>query len=254
MRTRAWTAALGVALTLSLPGLGRAAIMRDVTSSVETVECDGESVDVIGSSGDLTLLGECPDVQVKGTLNTIRIEVAGRIDIAGVGNRIVWERGLRGIKPSIQTSGHRNAVWQGLVGAPHRGRGGESAAGEAARAEHATLEPRRTGDGTAPALVVAEDYGRLTIDCQGEDVSIRGSYNALFLVGECRNVSVSGNENDVHIDAVVGISASGNGNDVKWHRGAGGRHPRISNLGRANGISHTSDRPDGRFANLADLR
>ena len=103
-----------------LSAASEAGIERDVVGGKETIECGGQSVEINGASSDLTLLGDCPHVEVDGSSNTVHIEQARHIEISGMGNTVIWERGANGRRPSIETSGLGNTARQGRVTARPR--------------------------------------------------------------------------------------------------------------------------------------
>ncbi len=72
---------------------------------------------------------------------------------------------------------------------------------------------------------------------RGGDASVDGNFNSLSLTGDCQQVSVNGNRNDVSIESAVSITVLGNENEVTWSRGVGGRRPEVANFGSDNAIS-----------------
>lgn len=245
MRIRVFTFAMGAALLLALAGPSYAAIEKNGVGGAETVECRGQAVQVNGTSQDLTLLGECPDVQVNGMGNTVRIELARKIDVNGMNNKVVWGQGISGA-PRVATAGMGNSVRQGAVvaaaqpatSATTSRKGGDSAA-VSSGGDTAAVQSGRKASGRS--IEVNGDHRTVRVDCGGSDAQIGGNHNEVTLTGECRNVEVSGNHNTVHVDVAAAISAVGNRNSVTWSRGAGVASPRVSNVGTGNTVSRASE-------------
>jgi hypothetical protein len=231
-------------LALALPGTSRAGIERNAAGGVETIDCKGESVEVNGAANDLTLLGDCPHVEVYGAGNTVRIEQARKIEVAGFANKVVWERGPNGGLPSIENAGVSNSVRQGPVAGSRR-RGSRTASTAEAATSGPDSEPvpseARRQSARETAVVIDDNAKTETIDCAGNDVTVDGNLNKLSLTGECRNVDVNGNGNVVGVEAAVAISLLGNRNTVTWRRGVAGKDPRVSNLGNGNTVSRASE-------------
>lgn len=71
----------------------------------------------------------------------------------------------------------------------------------------------------------------------GQPVSVSGNQNDIVLTGDCGALTVTGNENDVHVDGVTSITVSGASNDVKWKRNLSGkRQPPVSATGTHNDV------------------
>jgi hypothetical protein len=246
MQARAWTVSAGVAAALALSATSHATIERSAAGGVETIECKGESVEVSGASYDLTLLGECPSVEVSGASNTVRVEAVRSIEVTGTGNKVIWERSLRGERPSIESTGLGNSVSQGTVAGARRGGASAVVSGKSAvvssGGDTVGVEAGRKASGRrAAAVVISNNEQTRTIDCTGGNVTVDGNVNTLSLTGECQNVEINGNENTVRIEAAAAISVAGNQNRVTWRRGVGSASPRISNLGTANSIARLAE-------------
>ena len=258
MRTQILTVGLAVVAVAVLPGFIHAQIQREAVGGVETIHCQGKSVDVRGTSYDLTLLGECPDVDVSGTGNVVRIERAGRIQVTGMNNKVIWTESLQGERPTIKRTGLGNSVKQGTFEASkEEAEGGAVVAtpGQSVTLEgsggSATVEARTGGSEPAAAksaatskgktIVLEENHEQKTIECQGESVEVNGNFIELTLTGQCGKVGVNGNKNDVTIDAAAAISILGNGNTVSWRQGVDGKDPKLSNLGTGNEVTHRSE-------------
>jgi hypothetical protein len=270
MRTRIGTSTLSAALALALSGLSHAAIEKSGVGGAETIQCHGQAVQVNGMSQDLTLLGECPDVQVNGTGNTVRIELAGTIQVNGTNNKVTWGAGISG-RPQIENSGTGNSVRQAAVAGAarsgasastarrgnesvtisghgdsvtidtqHRGRG-DSVTIASGTGDSVTIGANRSTGRRGADINVTGNHRSETFDCGGRDASIDGDHNDITLTGECGSVSVDGNHNSVSVEAVAAVSANGNHNNVTWSRGVGGRSPRISNLGNRNSVTRAGE-------------
>jgi hypothetical protein len=266
MRIRTWTPYLILAMALALPSVGQATITKNNVGGTERVQCRGEDVQVNGSSAELILLGECPDVQVNGMSNTVKIELAKNIQVNGMSNKVIWEQSLVGAKPRIQTSGVGNSVRQGTV-TGHAARvesgGGDHAAVIESDSGSVTLGTKR-GKGTITAessdagTVVLEggrhgESGKITAQTEGESVTLsEGSIvgrttgrsggakivisdNRLTKTIECagRDVSIDGNLNALSFLGECGsVEVSGNGNVVRIEAAAA-----IETLGNRNTVT-----------------
>jgi hypothetical protein len=215
-------------------------IERNAAGAVETIECDGSGVIITGSSNKLTLIGECPTVEVTGTKNEIWIESVGTIEVTGTSNAVVWSEGLAGQPPKTSDNGVRNTIKQGTI-APPEDAPGRKAAPKAAQSDKGA--PAVAGDEESPppakggAAVTLNDNGLTAgVECQGNDVTINGNKNTLRLRGECAKIIVKGNFNKITVEAATAILAPGNKNDITWTRGAGKKAPSISNPGGRNRI------------------
>jgi hypothetical protein len=258
MRNQVLAVGLAVAAVVALPSFIHAQIERSAVGGVETIQCNGQSVDVKGTSYNLTLLGECPDVDVSGTGNVVKIERAGRIKVTGVNNRVVWMESLQGDRPTIAQTGLGNSVKHGAFEAPkEKAEGGAVVAtsGQSVTLKgsggSATISARTSGSESAATqsaaatkgktIVLEQNHEQKTIECQGESVEVNGNFIELTLTGQCGKVSVNGNKNDVTIDATAAISVLGNGNTVSWRQGIDGKDPKLSNLGTGNEVTHSSE-------------
>jgi hypothetical protein len=76
-----------------------------------------------GTNHRLTLKGRCPQVWMDGTGHVVHVEALGSADVAGVSNRLEWERGLRGEEPDIEIIGVGNSAAR-VAAASAPGRGG----------------------------------------------------------------------------------------------------------------------------------
>lgn len=275
MAIRMWTTLGVLALALGLPQSGQAQIVRNVAGGTQTVRCGGQTVEINGAGGTLTLLGQCPRVQVNGTSITVKVEVAGSIDVDGMGNTVIWERAVTGSRPRISSDGIGNSIRQGPVGTAGEGSevttsGGGVSLTVGSGNDSVTVGSRRGGEGGAvsvrsggdsvtvaggseggsisvgrspapkargAAIVVSDNRVARTVDCAGGSVTVDGNGNTLSLNGECPSVEVNGNGNVLRVEAAGSISVMGNRNTVTWSRGIGGSSPQVSNLGTGNSVT-----------------
>jgi hypothetical protein len=187
MRTRVWTTLLIIAVALALPAVSDARIVRNTAGGVETIQCRGESVEINGASGDLTLLVECPEVEVNGTGNTVRIELARDIEVNGLNNKVIWERSMRGRTPAIDNTGVGNTVQQGTVAGARRSRADaetsddQSVTVSSGTGEKLTVDTKRKPGGES--VTVAGAGEKLTVDTKhkaaGESVTVASGGESL---------------------------------------------------------------------------
>jgi hypothetical protein len=62
---------------------------------------DGEDVDVGGTNNQISLTGRCGKVSVEGIGNTVSIDTAANIDVAGRNNTVTYASG----KPAVNKTG-----------------------------------------------------------------------------------------------------------------------------------------------------
>lgn len=92
---------------------------------------------------------------------------------------------------------------------------------------------------------IAENHRKDTIDCGvAGTAEVAGDNNEIHFTGQCKSISVPGNENTVTVDAVESISVLGNSNVVTWGKALKGERPEISNLGTGNTIKSGSTRSE----------
>jgi hypothetical protein len=96
-----------------------------------------------------------------------------------------------------------------------------------------------TGTPTPPASATPPRGGRLTVSglnekrtitCNDSIVDVAGASNTVVITGHCASLSVSGLQNEITVDAVDSIDASGLDNKITYHSGT----PKISNTGVSN--------------------
>lgn len=75
-----------------------------------------------------------------------------------------------------------------------------------------------------------------TIACGERPVVLAGDRNVLRLTGECRDVTVAGRRNDVHVEVAPGgtIEITGSRNDVTWRQTGPGPAPTLKATGPNN--------------------
>jgi hypothetical protein len=82
----------------------------------------------------------------------------------------------------------------------------------------------------AETIRVANSHQVGTYSCANEDVSVTGDSNTIAFTGNCRNVTVSGNNNHLVMVQAQTITLPGHGNIVSWKNGS----PKVVNKGSDN--------------------
>src|SRR5215813_1194975 len=67
----------------------------------KTVTCNGNNVVVDANDSTLTLKGQCNEVRVNGSTNTITIDVVASIVLDSADNKVRWKKAARGDKPKV---------------------------------------------------------------------------------------------------------------------------------------------------------
>jgi hypothetical protein len=82
----------------------------------------------------------------------------------------------------------------------------------------------------------AASRAKSTIQCAGQPIVLSGDRNLLRLTGDCRDVTVAGRRNDVHVDIEPGgtIEITGARNDVTWRQTGPGPAPNLKPTGPNN--------------------
>jgi len=92
----------------------------------KTIDCNNESISVMGNNNELTIKGSCTGIQILGNHNTITIETTPELNVAGNYNKIsattveaiavmgnyngiVWTKGTEK-DPTISNLGNKNTV------------------------------------------------------------------------------------------------------------------------------------------------
>jgi len=85
---------------------------------------------------------------------------------------------------------------------------------------------------TSKNILVSANNLEATYMCNGDSCTIFSNNCAIKLNGNCRGLSVTGNNNEVLCENIAAISITGNNNTVTWK--AGSKHPSLSVLGNNN--------------------
>jgi len=101
-------------LSLNLAAVA-ATIVRSAMNSYETFECQGQSVEISGTSSQFVISGACPKLTIRGTGNTVKVERVGNVRIEGSNNQVVWSQALQGSRPQVSRVGAGNKIIQGKM-------------------------------------------------------------------------------------------------------------------------------------------
>ncbi|OBB90626.1 DUF3060 domain-containing protein [Mycobacterium sp. 852002-30065_SCH5024008] len=99
-----------------------------------------------------------------------------------------------------------------------------------------TTRTRTPGPSTSPPPAPGDKISvsgvgeNRTITCNDNIVIVRGVSNTVVITGHCASLTVSGMQNQVTVDAVDSIDATGLNNKVTYHSGT----PKVSNAGSSN--------------------
>ena len=89
---------------------------QDITISghdlKKTVTCKGNNVVIDANDSVLTLKGECNEVQVNGSTNTITIDAVASILLNSADNTVRWKKATQGDKPKVVDKSTGNKVSQ----------------------------------------------------------------------------------------------------------------------------------------------
>jgi hypothetical protein len=85
---------------------------------------------------------------------------------------------------------------------------------------------------TSKNILVSANNIEATYMCNGDSCTIFSNNCTIKLNGNCRGLSVTGNNNEVLCENIAAISITGNNNTVTWK--AGSKHPSLSVLGNNN--------------------
>ena len=102
-------------------------------------------------------------------------------------------------------------------------------------------EPIKPDEGPArgkEVLVIKESKDAQTFNAESQDVTVNGNHNRVTITGNCHALTISGDANAVQVAAVASIALSGTGNEVTWGKAVDGEKPQITDLGKANQVSH----------------
>ena len=78
----------------------------------KTVDCAGHDVIVDANDSVLTIRGECNEVQVNGSTNTITLNVVAKIVLNSADNVVRWKKAAKGDKPVVVNHATGNKVEQ----------------------------------------------------------------------------------------------------------------------------------------------
>ncbi len=268
MRSQKWLIIVFIVLCLNLLGLEAKTIVINDNEAEKTIQCQGDDVVVNGNGNILKIKGECSKLSVRGNENTIRVQAVASIDALGNENRITWETGVNGNKPSISNLGTDNTVKKA---SPQKKEEAEEEDEESEEEEESEESEKSSDDlgvkdkvedalskldilekgqkeseeaeETEPSGKIEIDQNRLqkTLTLQGEKLIVNGNFNQLTVKGFCSVLEVRGNSNLIHITSVGTIKALGNINSIFWQKGLDEEKPKITNLGMGNKINHGED-------------
>ena len=78
----------------------------------KTVDCNGRSVVVDANDSVITLRGECNELKVDGSSNTITVDSVASIVLNSADNTIRWKKAAKGDKPKVVDRSTGNKVSQ----------------------------------------------------------------------------------------------------------------------------------------------
>jgi hypothetical protein len=78
----------------------------------KTVDCNGNNVIVDANDSVITLRGQCNEVKLNGSTNTITIDVVASIVLESADNTVRWKKAANGNKPKITDRSTGNKVEQ----------------------------------------------------------------------------------------------------------------------------------------------
>ena len=78
----------------------------------KTVNCSGNNVVIDANDSVLTLRGQCNEVPVNGSTNTITIDVIASIVLESADNTVRWKKAANGAKPKVVDRSNGNTVTQ----------------------------------------------------------------------------------------------------------------------------------------------
>ncbi len=268
MRSQKWFIIAFIVLCLNFLGLEAKTIVINDNEEEKTIQCQGDEVVVNGNGNILKIKGECSKLSVRGNENTVRVQAVASIEALGNENRITWETGVNGTKPSISNLGTDNTVKK--VSAQKKEEAEEE--DEESEEEEESEESEKSSDDLGVKDKVEDALSKLDIlkkgqkeseeaeesessgkkekieidqnhlikamTLQGEKLIINGNFNRLTVKGFCSVLEVRGNSNLIHITSVGAIKALGNINNIFWQKGLDEENPKITNLGMGNKINH----------------
>jgi hypothetical protein len=212
-------------------------LLIQATNTEVRRDCAGASVRVEATSSRVHLRGDCPSVDVNGSDNSVFIERASSIQVAGNNNRVNYERTAGDMRPAVSVYGRDDEIVQATdtmwpnVADDH---------GTVATHSTFTRTTTVTGDPDAvrTSLGIPSDYRGLTLAVSGQvltqscgggqDVILAGHDNDVTLTGSCNSIRVDGYGNRVHAQELGTVIYSGHDNTVTWEHPRYGDRPSVS--------------------------
>jgi hypothetical protein len=246
MNNQKWLVLFFVVLCFGMWGLEAKDIVIYENSLNKTIHCDGDEVNVYGNQNVLNIKGECSKLNVQGNKNTITVEAVASISTPGSWNKVTWERGIDGDKPSISNFGKSNEIKK----APDKEEAVEEegevpSALDTALSKLDALKKGKTsfgeGDSQSEIIRIEGNSQVKTMTLKGEKLVVNGNLHQIEVKGYCGFLQVNGNKNTIHVDAVGTINTVGNMNKVFWKTGSDDEDPTIYNVGTGNKIVHVEE-------------
>lgn len=89
-------------------------------------------------------------------------------------------------------------------------------------------------------LIIKESRDAQTFNAEDQDVTVQGDGNKVTIRGTCHALSLTGDHNHVSVASVASIAFSGSSNQVSWSKASGGEKPQITDLGKNNEVAHAA--------------
>ena len=111
------------------------------------------------------------------------------------------------------------------------------------------LVPDRADDAIKPdvgpsrgkeVLIIKESRDAQIFNAEDQDVTVQGDGNKVTIKGTCHALSLSGDHNHVSVASVASLALSGSSNQVSWAKASGGEKPQITDLGKNNEVTHVA--------------
>jgi len=78
----------------------------------KTVDCTGNDVVVDANDSVITIRGECKELRVNGSTNTITVNIVASIVLNSADNTVRWKKAAKGEKPTVVNRSTGNKVEQ----------------------------------------------------------------------------------------------------------------------------------------------
>src|SRR5262245_26499038 len=78
----------------------------------KTIDCKGNNVIVDANDSIITIRGECNELRVNGSTNTISVNVVASIVLNSADNTVRWKKAANGTKPKVVDKSSGNKVLQ----------------------------------------------------------------------------------------------------------------------------------------------